>query len=50
MRPVAEAVGVQRIWTSASIKYPLGAPHFPADIERGERLRMTKEALDMLKE
>lgn len=49
MTPVANAVGVQRIWTSASIKYPLGAPQLPPNIERTERLRMTKEALNVLK-
>lgn len=48
MTPVADAIGVQRIWKSVSIKYPLGAPQLPAELELAERVRMTREALKLL--
>lgn len=50
MTPVADAVGVQRIWKSVSIKYPLGTPQLPAELELVERVRMTREALKMLEQ
>lgn len=48
MTPVAEAVGVNRIWTSSSIKYPLGVPEMSPDAEKEERVRMTRDVLERL--
>jgi hypothetical protein len=48
MTPVANAVGVNRMWTSASIKYPLGIPQMAPDAEKEERIRMTREVLECL--
>lgn len=48
MVPVANSVGVNRIWTSVSIKYPLGVPQLPPEEEKSERIQMTKEALSLL--
>lgn len=50
MTPVATAVGVNRMWTSASIKYPFGAPNLPLREEKTERKNMVKEVLEMLTE
>lgn len=50
MTPVANAVGVNRIWASESIKYPLGIPELDPDSEKAERIRLTKEILESLKE
>lgn len=49
MTPVANAVGVNRIWTSASIKYPLGVPEVTPEAEKKERIKMTREVLEELK-
>jgi len=48
MTPVADAVGVNRIMESASIKYPFGNPDVPADIEYEERLSRLRLALERL--
>jgi len=50
MTPVANSVGVNRIWTSASIKYPLGSPDLDPEAEKIERIRMTRSVLEELKE
>lgn len=49
MIPVAEAVGVNRMWSSESIKHPLGYPNMAPDLEKQERYRKTKEILEGLK-
>ena len=48
MAPVANAVGVKRIWAAASIKYPLGFPEMTPDAEKEERIRKTREVLEYL--
>jgi len=48
MTPVANAVGVNRIMESASIKYPFGNPDIPADLEYEERVARLRDALDRL--
>jgi len=48
MTPVSNAVGVNRIMESASIKYPFGNPDVPADLEFQERVSRLKAALDRL--
>ena len=50
MKPVADSVGVNRIWTSPSIKYPFGAPQMTPDAEKEERVKHAKSALEMLTE
>lgn len=49
MTPVAEAIGVNRIWASSSIKYPLGLPQLSPDLEKKERIRLSKELLEELR-
>jgi len=48
MTPVAQAVGVNRIMESASIKYPFGNPDVPEAIEYEERVGRLRVALDRL--
>ena len=48
MTPVSSAVGTNRIMESASIKYPFGNPHVPADKEYEERVTRLKAALARL--
>lgn len=48
MIPVAEAVGVNRKWVSSSIKYPLGFPEMDPELEKEERIRKTREVLEVL--
>ncbi len=45
MTPVAEAIGVNRIMESKSIKYPFGSPDVPPEQERAERSQMLRRAL-----
>lgn len=49
MTPVAESVGVNRIWTSPSIKYPFGMPQMTPEAEKEERIKITREVLEKLK-
>ena len=48
MTPVAQSVGVNRMWTSSSIKYPLGIPEMTPDEEKEERVRMLEDIVTML--
>ena len=48
MTPVANAVGVNRIMESASIKYPFGNPDVTEEIEFEERVNRLRDALDRL--
>jgi len=48
MTPVANAVGVNRIMESASIKYPFGNPNVTADLEYEERITRLRSALERL--
>jgi glycine reductase complex component B subunit gamma len=48
MTPVATAVGTPRIFPSASIKYPFGAPNLPVNEEKAERVKMLNNALAAL--
>jgi len=48
MTPVANAVGVNRIVESTSIKYPFGNPDVPADLEYEERVSDLRAALERL--
>ncbi|HHU07831.1 MAG TPA: hypothetical protein GXZ59_05750 [Clostridiaceae bacterium] len=45
MVPIAVSQGVNRIYTSSSIKYPFGNPSMPPPDEKQYRLKMAKEAL-----
>jgi len=49
MVPVANSVGVKRIFPSASVKYPLGAPELPFEEEKHQRYKNAKAALGCLK-
>lgn len=49
MVPVANSVGVKRIFPSASVKYPLGAPELPIEEEKQQRYKTAKAALERLK-
>jgi hypothetical protein len=48
MTPVANAVGVNRIEASASIKYPFGNPGVPPELEYEERVTRLRAALERL--
>jgi len=48
MTPVAQSVGVNRMWTSSSIKYPLGIPEMTPGEEKEERVRMLEDIVTML--
>jgi len=48
MIPVANAVGVNRIVETASIKYPFGNPNVPEELEYDERVSKLRSALDRL--
>jgi len=48
MVPVANAVGVNRVIESTSIKYPFGNPAVPPDIEYEERVTRLRSALERL--
>ena len=48
MTPVANAVGVNRVMTSASIKYPFGNPDVSTEQEYEERLARLRSALERL--
>ena len=48
MTPVADAVGVNRIMESASIKYPFGNPDVPEELEFQERVARLRSALERL--
>jgi len=48
MTPVANAVGVNRVMESASIKYPFGNPEVPTDLEFEERVIRLRAALERL--
>jgi glycine/betaine/sarcosine/D-proline reductase family selenoprotein B len=49
MVPVANSVGVKRIFASTSVKYPLGAPSLPLAEEIDDRLIRTRKALENLR-
>jgi glycine reductase complex component B subunit gamma len=48
MVPVADSVGVKRIYPSKSVKYPMGEPELPLDEEKADRYKRAKEALEYL--
>ena len=48
MTPVANAVGVNRILETTSIKYPFGNPGVSPEIEYEERVLKLRSALDRL--
>ena len=48
MTPVANAVGVNRIMESASIKYPFGNPDIQEGMEYEERLSRLRSAVERL--
>jgi len=48
MTPVANAVGVNRIFETASIKYPFGNPGVSPEIEYDERVSKLRSALELL--
>jgi glycine reductase len=48
MTPIAQSIGVNRIFTSQSIKYPLGFPDMQPEDEKAERTALLKEALSRL--
>ena len=48
MTPVAEAIGVNRLMESKSIKYPFGDPDVPPEQEKTERIQMLRTALTRL--
>jgi len=48
MTPVANAVGVNRIMESASIKYPFGNPDIPEEREFQERVSRLRSAVERL--
>ncbi len=45
MVPVANSVGVKRIYPSASVKYPLGSPDLPLAEEQAARRANLRAAL-----
>lgn len=50
MTPIAQSMGVNRIYASRSIKYPLGLPELPEEEERAGRVELLKSALKKLTE
>jgi len=48
MTPIAKSIGVSRIFTSQSIKYPLGLPELPPEDEREGRAKLLAAALEEL--
>ena len=49
MVPVANSVGVKRLFASKSIKYPFGFPELDKEGEVKKRTEMLEQALDELK-
>ena len=48
MTPVANAIGVNRIMESKSIKYPFGNPEVVPEAEKAERLHLLRSTLERL--
>jgi len=48
MTPVADSVGVNRIFETASIKYPFGNPGVAPEVECEERVTKLRSALELL--
>ncbi len=48
MVPVAQSVGVRRLYPSQSIKYPLGFPGLGEGEEKAERVALLRKVLDLL--